>query len=290
MFRASGTGETPVIRGLHQPLQGLEVYGVPVAAGFVFFLGGFQDLGDVLPALVADDGFETFEADRAFADVVVAVYSAAEFLLGIVEVEDLDAIKADGGFDLLDELGVFSAAKVVAGGEEVGGVEADGEAVGVFGEVDDGGEVFEAVAQAGALASGDFQARDHLAFADADVNKIKGGGDAFETGFFSTTDVSTGVRDEIGDAQEGAAGEFFDEEVDALLPEGVVGGGEVDQVAVVADGLGEAEARTVGFPGVDNVGLERLGFPLLLVLGEDLCRVEAETLGVEQSVVHATGD
>ena len=63
--------------GLHQGFQGFEIDRVPVAAGVVFFFGGFQDLGDVFPAFVADYGFEAFEADLAFAYVVVAVYSAA---------------------------------------------------------------------------------------------------------------------------------------------------------------------------------------------------------------------
>jgi len=117
---------------LHQAFQCFEIDGVPIAAGFVFFLGGFEDLGDALPAFVADDGFEAFEADVAAADVVVAIDSAAEFFFRVVEVEDLDAVDADGGFDFLDELGVFSAAKIVAGGEEMCSVETDGEAVGVF--------------------------------------------------------------------------------------------------------------------------------------------------------------
>ena len=45
-----------------------------------------------------------------------------------------------------------------------------------------------------------------------------------------------------------------------------VGGGEVDQIAVVADGFLEFEPFGVGFPGEMNSADKRRGFPLLLFL------------------------
>ncbi len=70
------------------------------------------------------------------------------------------------------EGGEFVAAKIVAGGEEVGGVEADAEAILRFCFFDDGGEMLELVAEGGALAGGDFQASDYTVRRDALVDDV----------------------------------------------------------------------------------------------------------------------
>ena len=121
----------------------------------------------------------------AAADVVVAIDSAAQLLLGGVEVEDLDAIDADGDFDFLDEFGVFSASKIIASGEEVGGIQANSQALGGFNQIDDRSQMFQAMAQATPLPCGDFQACNNVAFFDAGVNEIERGGDALQACFFT---------------------------------------------------------------------------------------------------------
>ena len=45
------------------------------------------------------------------------------------------------------------------------------------------------------------------------------------------------MGDQIWDFQGVTTGEFLDEQVDAGVPEAVIGGGQINQVAVVADGL-----------------------------------------------------
>jgi hypothetical protein len=87
-----------------------------------------------------------------------------------------------------------------------------------------------------------------------------------------------------------AAGEFFGEEINARVPEAIIGRGEVDQVAVVADGFAEFEASEMGFPRVDCLGGQGFAFPLLLVFGEDLDGVAAEGFGGDEGVFEAAGD
>src|SRR5687768_231607 len=199
--------------GSFQAAQGLDVYLVPVSSVRVFFLWGFEDLGGLLECLVADDRLEAVEADEAFADVVVAIDAAAEFFFRVVEVPDLDALDADRLFDVLHERGILAAAEVVAGGEEVGGVEADGEALRLLHHLDDLGEVFELAAEATALAGGDLQAGDDIAF-DLIVNAVEGLRDALEAFLFAFAHVGARVGDEVGDFQDDAAGEFLDEQLD----------------------------------------------------------------------------
>src|SRR5260370_7816790 len=64
-------------------------------------------------------------SDFAFADVLVAVDSAAQRNLRVVDVEDRDALKADDAFDEFERRGEAGfALDVVARGEQVRGVEA----------------------------------------------------------------------------------------------------------------------------------------------------------------------
>jgi len=87
------------------------------------------------------------------------------------------------------------------------------------------------------------------------------------------------MGDEVRDAEQGAAVELFDEEVDALAVERFVGGGEVDQVAVVGDGLLEPKAPGVVLPEGDALGGEGGATPDLLALGEDLDCGESDSMG-----------
>jgi hypothetical protein len=68
------------------------------------------------------------------------------------------------------------------------------------------------------------------------------------------------------------AGDFFDEEIYALFPQRRVGGGEVDEITVMADRFRKAQALGLRLPTRDGVGVKGFAFPLLLVFGEDLDR------------------
>jgi len=138
-------------------VHGFEVDGVPLAALGVVALGGFEDLGDVLEGTSFEDGGEGVLGDVAEAEVVVSVFSRAAGVLGVVDVGDADAVGAGGVFDVFEGLSCAGlGVEVVAGGDEVAGVDADGEAMGGLDVVDDEGEVFVSVAECGALAGGGF--------------------------------------------------------------------------------------------------------------------------------------
>ena len=71
------------------------------------------------------------------------------------------------------------------------------------------------------------------------MNDIQRRHDARDARFFSGAHVSAGMRDEVRDAEDLAAIEFLDEQLDALAPEFVVRRCEVDEVTVVTDRLRE---------------------------------------------------
>src|SRR5262245_22450050 len=69
---------------------------------------------------------ECSRADLAFADVCVAIYTATEGNLGIVDVEDRNVVKADGLVNVLDGLAEpFFGTDVVARSKEVRSIEAN---------------------------------------------------------------------------------------------------------------------------------------------------------------------
>lgn len=107
--------DTPEL--LYQPLEGVEIHFIPIPSTLVFVLWRFENLRCGFPPLVFHDRSETLEADFAVADVGVAIDARAEGFFGIVEMPDLNAVEADGLFDLFEQVVVLFRAKVVAGGE-----------------------------------------------------------------------------------------------------------------------------------------------------------------------------
>ena len=85
-----------------QRTQDFEVHGVPVATVLVLLFGGFEDLGDALPALVADDRPKAVEADLADADVIVAIDPRAEVFLRVVQMPDADALQQAEALEALE--------------------------------------------------------------------------------------------------------------------------------------------------------------------------------------------
>src|SRR5580704_3927611 len=73
------------------------------------------------------DAAKSVSADFALAYVFVAIDAAAQRNLGVVGVEDGDAIEADGAVDQVDRRGETSLAlDIVARGEQMRGVETSG--------------------------------------------------------------------------------------------------------------------------------------------------------------------
>ncbi len=225
------------------------------------------------------------------ADVLVAVDAGGEGFFGVVEVPDFDVFEADDLVELLEDgVGGVGGGDVVTGGEDVAGVDADGDAVIVFDGLAHFGEVFEGAAEAGTLAGGGFEADGDLSVFLLVEDLVEGGGDAGDAALFAGAAVGAGVDDEVGDAEVVAAFHFVGEGGDGFLPEAVVDGGEIDEVGGVGDDVVEVEAVGVGAEEFDGGGVEGFGGPLLLVFGEDLDGLEVELFGGEEGVFHSAGD
>src|SRR5437870_125454 len=116
------------------------------------FLRRLQQLRDAPEACVVDDEAERLDADLSIADVLVPVDVRAKRLLRVVEVERADPGDSDVPLDLFGRaLPAAARADVVAGGEDVAGVDADADALPVVDELDDLPELLERAAEAGAL-------------------------------------------------------------------------------------------------------------------------------------------
>jgi hypothetical protein len=86
--------------------------------------------------------------------VLVAIDARAEALLRIVEVERADVLDADMAFEVVDRpLVAVARPQLVAGREDVAGVDADADALLVVDELPDRAELLERAAEAGALAA-----------------------------------------------------------------------------------------------------------------------------------------
>src|SRR6185369_7216279 len=87
--------------------------------------------------------------------MLMPVHVGAQPLLGVVQVETDDPVKADEPVKF-GEGSVIAGrcAEFVAGGYCMAGIEADGETVGESAFLDDGLQVFEAEAEVGSLAGG----------------------------------------------------------------------------------------------------------------------------------------
>ncbi len=83
---------------------------------------------------------------------------------------------------------------------------------------------------------------------------------------------------------------FMAEGIHAFLPQVGIDRGQIDQITVMRNNLGKAQAMGVLFEGGDGLWRQRIGAPLLLVLGKNLNRLQAELFGFEEGIVHAAGD
>ena len=88
----------------------------------------------------------------------MAVYTGAYFALGVVEVEGIEPLKTDYAVECFKRfVASGGGGEVVAGGEDVAGVDADANRDFLMDPVDDVTEVFELPADTGTLPSGRFQ-------------------------------------------------------------------------------------------------------------------------------------
>lgn len=119
----------------------------------------------VYEARIVDDVAEGFLADFALADARVTIYARAQIGLGIVQMKREDLFHANQLVQFPDRLGpAVGRAEVMAGGEEVGGIQAEPEPLGVVHAIENSRQVSRGVAQAGPLARRVFQRDAHRGF------------------------------------------------------------------------------------------------------------------------------
>lgn len=168
--------------------------------------------------------------------------------------------------------------------------EAGGEGEARGGEAVELAEFFEGAADGGAGAGGVFEQEGEVGDAEAPGGGFERGGEGVEGGFEGGVALGgAGMHDEVVGADGGGALEFSAEGGDASGADGGVGGGEVDEVAVMDDEGGEAVAGAVGaqFGAAFRGG--HGGAPHARTGGEDLKAIGAEFDGLDGRVDERAG-
>ena len=140
---------------------------------------------------MADDTHERFKANLALADAGVAVLVAAARVLAVIEMDGLEARKADDAVELRQHL-VEVLADVVTAVPDVAGVEADAELCAEFDAVDDGAQLLERAADLRALARHRLQEDRRLLVRREDIVELLG--NQRDALLSALTDVASGVE------------------------------------------------------------------------------------------------
>ena len=119
---------------------------------------------------------------------------------------------------------------------------------------------------------------------------IQRAGDAADPLVDASAHVRPGVGDEPGHAELGAALQLIAKRRDRALPEGVVRGGQIDQIRIMGDDEANLAGGDPGAKALRRLWRDRLGVPLIRVLGENLARRHAERRGAFDSQRMTAGD
>src|SRR5438445_865404 len=131
-----------------EPLQ-------PQEAGPIPLRRDFQVARDVPKTLIIHELAKREGADLALAHVLVPVDPGTQRLHAVVEVERQDQVEPDDPIDLSEGLVVPPLGRdVIASCEDVAGIDADGDAVGVLAQLTHPAELLEAASQAQPLSGG----------------------------------------------------------------------------------------------------------------------------------------
>jgi hypothetical protein len=234
-------------------------------------LGGFEELRDGGQARVGHEVAEAFPADRAAADMLVAVRARALRPLRVVDVDGGEVLKADCPLESQERLGVtLRRRKLVTRRVDVAGIEAHGHAPLLPNRAEYVSEVLEAMAHGGPLARGGLEQHAHARSLGQSEGFIESGGDAGHTGGFALAPVRPGMEDEVADSERLAAENLVGEGGDRLPAQLRRRRREIDQVRSVSGHVGERRAprRAPELPRLDL--LDRLADPPVVVLDEDL--------------------
>ena len=140
-----------------------QIHGVTIDKA-VFFRR-FDYFGDGLQPGIVHDEAEGVGADLSFADMFMTVDTAGKILFGVVQMNSKKVLEADRFVECRHRLFVSRpCAKIIAGGEDVRGVQAKTDPVAGADPLSHGVQVVEAPTQAGPLAGGGFKEKPTVSF------------------------------------------------------------------------------------------------------------------------------
>lgn len=249
----------------------------------IVILGRFENESLSRKAGMVEIAAEGFLSNIAFADVLMTVEAGGEGGFGVVEVDDGEEGGGEGG---------DGGGEIDAGGEGVGGVEAEGggQRDGGGGAVADFEELVKGSAEGVALPGGDFPEE-----GEAGGGKVVGGGsdaclEEGDSGAGGLPFGGAGVGDEEIGVEGNGAEELGAHGGNGFFADGSIGGGEVDEVAVVDDEGLDVEPKAGGAEGVDLSGIKRGGAPGAGAGGENLNGVGADVARLVEGVEEGAGD
>ena len=120
--------------------------------------------------------------------------------------------------------------------------------------------------------------------------RFERGRDARQAGLDPGAGVGARVQHHVADAVGMGAHQLVPLCVQALLPQLILGAGQVDEVAGVAHRIGDAQRRHLLAPARDVRLVDGRAGPLAIVLGEDLHRVGVNGRTAFQRPADAAGD
>src|SRR3954465_6551273 len=236
-------------------------------AGSVPLRRNLEESGNLPESLVVHEVAERECPDGALADVRVTVDTRSERLHRIIEVGGADGPHPEYPVELF-ESGLITAVgrDVVAGGEDVAGVEADGDAIRGAARVAYRPQLLKSAAHAGALASRGLE-KDLAGTPVGGEHLVESGGDVADS--LRVVRVRAGMHDERRNPEQIGPFELVDEGGYRLVAQIAFIATQVDQVARV-DRAGKRRVVAVRTEGARIFCGDLLGPPHPGGLREDL--------------------
>src|SRR6266850_3240646 len=269
-----GPSRGPPFLTAAQPAQRREILQVGRRLGL---LRRLEHLRHARKAWIVEQQAERTQAEPAPPDVLVAVEAGAERGAGVVEVEREHARQSHRVRTALDGGGVARGrADVVAGDEQVAGVQAHPHPLGAPHAPDDPRQVLERSPERVAPAGRVLEGHAHAGTRRARQRLVHRPRHRVEAGLPPRAHVRAGVYDQTAEPQRFRALQLVRERVDGLPPGRGHGRGQVDEIAAVREGVPDPRAAARGAERAGGGGVERRRRPLALVLEEDLDGAAAE--------------
>jgi hypothetical protein len=246
----------------------------------------------VREAKIIEQNAKWLDADRSLPDVLMAVEFGSAGGLGVVAMNYLYIIQADGGVEVLQGLiNALFADDIVSGNVSVAGIDAGGDRNDATEAVDDFGNLLEAASK-GEFGAGSVLDQDRepgLREVEIFGGGSDGGGGLQQAGFAIASTKGTGVEDKIIGADGEGTLDFTAESFDGFSEEQFIGTGKIHQVVGVDDEGFQIVLRAQLHHLLAEGVAEFVGRPLAWAGREYLKRVASDAIGALGGVVNASG-